>query len=142
MTLQYPHTSPTLILTVVCGLCPSALRKQYWVPVIWQYNMPEHLRLQHSEYVSPQQPEGMPLPFTVWQSMEVSRKEELVLDVKEFLIPRKFAQVAPAVTTQPSSPVYGKLCIKWVFGRKRVHRIKAHIVGASFMAPAGVNFSS
>jgi hypothetical protein len=34
--------------------------------------------------------------------MEVSRKEELVLDVKEFLIPRKFAQVAPAVTTQPS----------------------------------------
>ncbi|KAJ7787071.1 hypothetical protein B0H14DRAFT_2629780 [Mycena olivaceomarginata] len=102
MTLQYPHTSPALILTVVGGLCPAAPRKQYWVPAIWQYNMPEHLRLQHSEYASPQQPEGMPLLFTVWQSMEVSCKEELALDVKEFLIPRKFVQVAPAVTTQLS----------------------------------------
>ncbi|KAJ7884304.1 hypothetical protein B0H14DRAFT_2165096, partial [Mycena olivaceomarginata] len=72
---------------LVCGLCPAAPRKQDWVPAIWRYNMPEHLRLQHSEYASPQQPEGMPLPLAVWQSMEVSREEELALDVKEFLIP-------------------------------------------------------
>jgi hypothetical protein len=37
--------------------------------------------------------------------MEVSCEVELVLDVKEFLIPRKFAQVeqvTPAIATQPS----------------------------------------
>ncbi|KAJ7817460.1 hypothetical protein B0H14DRAFT_3742116 [Mycena olivaceomarginata] len=48
-------------IPLVCGLCPAAPRKQDWVPAIWRYNMPEHLRLQHSEYASPQQPEGMPL---------------------------------------------------------------------------------
>ncbi|KAJ7877245.1 hypothetical protein B0H14DRAFT_2567856 [Mycena olivaceomarginata] len=82
--------------------CPAAPRKQDWVPAIWRCDVPEHLRLQHSEYASPQQPEGIQLPFAVWQSMEVSREEELALDVKEFLIPRKFAQLAPAVAMQSS----------------------------------------
>lgn len=59
--------------------------------------MPEHLRVHHSEYASPQQPEGMPLPFSEWENMTVSKEEELGMGVKEFLIPRPFTQVAPAV---------------------------------------------
>ncbi|KAJ7679989.1 hypothetical protein B0H14DRAFT_3908259 [Mycena olivaceomarginata] len=87
---------------LICGLCPAAQKKHDWVPAVWRYNMAQHLRVQHSEYASPQQPEGMPLPFAVWESMEVSPEEERALGVKDFLIAPRFAQVAPAVATEPS----------------------------------------
>ncbi|KAJ7753964.1 hypothetical protein DFH07DRAFT_689764, partial [Mycena maculata] len=71
---------------MICGLCPTAQRKNDFIPAVWRYNMPEHLRTHHSEYASPQNPEGLALPFVVWQSMEISMEEELGLGVHEFLI--------------------------------------------------------
>jgi hypothetical protein len=82
---------------IICGLCPDAPRKNDAVPAVWRYNMAEHLRTHHAEYASPQQPEGLPLPYAVWQSMEITREEEIAMGVKEDLVPRKFTQVAPAV---------------------------------------------
>ncbi|KAJ7909926.1 hypothetical protein B0H13DRAFT_1616140 [Mycena leptocephala] len=83
---------------IICGLCPGAERKNDWVPAVWRYNMAEHVRIHHSEYASPQQPEGLPLPYAVWENMRIAQEEELAMGVKEFLIPREFTQVARAVT--------------------------------------------
>lgn len=88
---------------IICGLCPPAKRKQDSVPAVWRYNMPQHLKIYHSEYASPLQPEGIPLPFAVWENMAVSREEEEKLGVKEFLIPPPFAKVAPAVEVGSSA---------------------------------------
>ncbi|KAJ7759678.1 hypothetical protein B0H14DRAFT_2256511, partial [Mycena olivaceomarginata] len=71
---------------LICGLCPAAQKEHDWVPAVWRYNMVQYLRVQHSEYASPQQPEGMLLSFAVWESMEVSPEEERALGVKDFLI--------------------------------------------------------
>ncbi|KAJ7914944.1 hypothetical protein B0H13DRAFT_2324752 [Mycena leptocephala] len=60
--------------------------------------MAEHVRIHHAEYASPQQPEGLPLPYAVWENMRITQEEELAMGVKEFLIPREFTQVARAVT--------------------------------------------
>ncbi|KAK7016105.1 hypothetical protein R3P38DRAFT_3569764 [Favolaschia claudopus] len=84
---------------ILCGLCPPPARKTDWVPAVWRYNMPEHLRTQHSEYASPQQPEGIPLPYNIWESMKISREEELGMGIKGDLIPPQFTQVAAAVDT-------------------------------------------
>ncbi|KAK6981400.1 hypothetical protein R3P38DRAFT_2578449 [Favolaschia claudopus] len=84
---------------ILCGLCPPSARKTDWVPAVWRYNMPEHLRTQHSEYASPQQPEGIPLPYNIWESMKISREEELGMGIKGDLIPPQFTQVAAAVDT-------------------------------------------
>jgi hypothetical protein len=60
--------------------------------------MAEHVRIHHAEYASPQQPEGLALPYAVWENMRITQEEELAMGVKEFLIPREFTQVACAVT--------------------------------------------
>ncbi|KAJ7662776.1 hypothetical protein DFH06DRAFT_1088352 [Mycena polygramma] len=83
---------------IICGLCPPAQRKHDWVPAVWRYNMPQHLSMQHSEYASPLNPEGNPLPYEIWQNMVISKEEELKLGVLEFLIPPEFTQVAAATT--------------------------------------------
>ncbi|KAJ7657020.1 hypothetical protein B0H17DRAFT_955858, partial [Mycena rosella] len=49
---------------ILCGLFPGPKQDQF-VPTVWRYNMPEHLRLQDSEYASPQQPEGIAIPLFV-----------------------------------------------------------------------------
>ncbi|KAJ7105297.1 hypothetical protein C8R44DRAFT_544625, partial [Mycena epipterygia] len=73
---------------ILCGLCPEVTRKNDWAPAVSRrYNMEEHLRLSHSEYASPQQPEGLSLPFSVWTKMEITCAEELALGVVEALIP-------------------------------------------------------
>jgi hypothetical protein len=82
---------------LICGLCPVAARKHDFVPAVWRYNMGEHLRSHHAEYASPQQPEGLPLPYDIWKSMEIKQDEEIVMGVKAELIPRPFTEVAPAV---------------------------------------------
>ncbi|KAK7015827.1 hypothetical protein R3P38DRAFT_2543278 [Favolaschia claudopus] len=84
---------------IICGLCPTAQRKNDFVPAVWRYNMPEHLRTHHSEYASPQQPEGIPLPHHIWESIQISREEELAMGVKESLVSRVFTEVAPAIAT-------------------------------------------
>ncbi|KAJ7498345.1 hypothetical protein B0H11DRAFT_1642706, partial [Mycena galericulata] len=81
---------------IICGLCPTAQRKNDVVPAVWRYNMAEHLKTQHPEYASPQQPEGLPLPYAIWKSSEITHEEEVSMGVKEFLIPRQFTQVSPA----------------------------------------------
>ncbi|KAJ7727820.1 hypothetical protein DFH07DRAFT_970034 [Mycena maculata] len=89
-------------IPIICGLCPPTQRKHDWIPAVWHYNMPEHLKTQHSEYASPQNPEGIPLPYSVWQNMVISKEEELALGMKEFLIPREFTQVAAATEASGS----------------------------------------
>ncbi|KAK7063420.1 hypothetical protein R3P38DRAFT_2492280 [Favolaschia claudopus] len=81
---------------IICGLCPGPARQHDTVPGIWRYNMPEHLRMHHAEYASPQQPEGIPLPYSVWKSMEISQEEEAAMGVRPEFILQPFTQVASA----------------------------------------------
>ncbi|KAJ7669747.1 hypothetical protein B0H17DRAFT_893076, partial [Mycena rosella] len=71
---------------ILCGLCPPK-NEHDWTPAVWRYNMAEHLRVYHSEYASPQQPEGLLLPFAVWEKIAITHKEEKAQGVLEFLIP-------------------------------------------------------
>ncbi|KAK7012531.1 hypothetical protein R3P38DRAFT_3588444 [Favolaschia claudopus] len=81
---------------IICGLCPGPARQHDTVPGIWRYNMPEHLRMHHAEYASPQQPEGLPLPYSVWKSMEISQEEKAAMGVRPEFILQPFTQVASA----------------------------------------------
>ncbi|KAK6988806.1 hypothetical protein R3P38DRAFT_2572839, partial [Favolaschia claudopus] len=81
---------------IICGLCLGPARQHDTVPGIWRYNMPEHLRMHHAEYASPQQPEGLPLPYSVRKSMEISQEEEAAMGVRPEFILQPFTQVASA----------------------------------------------
>ncbi|KAJ7872413.1 hypothetical protein B0H13DRAFT_1633871 [Mycena leptocephala] len=71
-------------------LCPTPPGRYPTYPAVWRYNMGQHLRDIHPEYVSPLQPEGGLLPFNVWQSARINKEEEMALGVPEFLVPRPF----------------------------------------------------
>ncbi|RDB26720.1 hypothetical protein Hypma_005418 [Hypsizygus marmoreus] len=84
--------TPCRNVPVVCGLCPgpSAHPRGSAEPGIWRYNMGEHFALRHSEYASPANPEGLPLPYSVWKSMELFPSEEAALGIPSNHIPTPF----------------------------------------------------
>ncbi|KAJ7707891.1 hypothetical protein B0H16DRAFT_1393244 [Mycena metata] len=83
-------TTPSRNVPVICKLCPTPVGRYPTYPGVWRYNMPQHLLEMHSEYASPLQPEGIPLPRVVWRSIEVDKTEEMALGVPEFLVPKPF----------------------------------------------------
>jgi hypothetical protein len=85
-------TTPSHNVPVICSLCPKPAECYPTYPAIWRYNMAQHLREVHSEYASPEQPEGNPLPFKVWQSARIDAAEEIALGVPESLVPRPFTR--------------------------------------------------
>ncbi|KAK7059384.1 hypothetical protein R3P38DRAFT_2496197, partial [Favolaschia claudopus] len=89
-------TTPSRNIPIICQLCPTPSGRYPEYPAVWRYNMPQHLRDIHPEYVSPLQPEGQPLLFKVWESMRIE-KEEIALGIPESLIPQPFTNIAPEV---------------------------------------------
>ncbi|KAJ7756011.1 hypothetical protein B0H14DRAFT_3512290 [Mycena olivaceomarginata] len=85
-------TMPSHNIPVICSLCPKPAERYPTYPAIWCYNMAQHLREVHSEYVSLEQPEGNPLSFKVWQSARIDAAEEIALSIPESLVPRLFTR--------------------------------------------------
>ncbi|KAJ7429781.1 hypothetical protein B0H11DRAFT_2257746 [Mycena galericulata] len=88
VTFQYASankgsaTTPSRNIPVICYLCPKPDGRYPTFPAVWRYNMAQHLLDQHSEYASPLQPEGTPLPFKVWENARVDKAEEKALGVE------------------------------------------------------------
>ncbi|KAJ7828318.1 hypothetical protein B0H13DRAFT_1554260, partial [Mycena leptocephala] len=72
-------TTPSRNVPVICHLCPTPPGRYPTYPAVWQYNMGQHLRDIHPEYMSPLQPEGDLLPFKLWQSARIDKEEEMAL---------------------------------------------------------------
>lgn len=82
--------TPCRNVPILCTLCPTppGTSRAAPLPAVWRYNMEEHLTVRHSEYASPQNPEGMPLPWNLWKSMEIT--EERVMGIPSTCIPAPF----------------------------------------------------
>jgi hypothetical protein len=78
---------PSRNVPVICHLCPIPPGRYPTYPAVWHYNMGQHLRDIHPEYVSPLQPGGDLLPFKLWQSVQIDKEEEMALGVP---MPRPF----------------------------------------------------
>ncbi|KAH9940250.1 hypothetical protein B0H21DRAFT_872024, partial [Amylocystis lapponica] len=97
-------TTPCRNIPILCTLCPHmSTRTTGTFPAVWRYNMPEHIRLKHSEYASPSSPGGLPLPRQLWDDMEITRNEELKLGVPCTNIPPAFTTVSPTSSTPPTA---------------------------------------
>ncbi|KAK6992977.1 hypothetical protein R3P38DRAFT_3078646 [Favolaschia claudopus] len=95
-------TTPSRNLPIICGLCPVPQSRYPTYPAVWRYNMPQHLLDQHSEYASPLQPEGMLLPFKVWENVRIEKAEELALGIPESSVPQPFSKVAQVLEEDAS----------------------------------------
>ncbi|KAH9913947.1 hypothetical protein B0H21DRAFT_805153 [Amylocystis lapponica] len=88
---------PCRNVPIICTLCPhpSSRAGTGTLPAVWRYNMPEHIRIKHSEYASPGNPVGLSLPRPLWDDMEITQKEEAGLGIPSSSIPPPFAAILP-----------------------------------------------
>ncbi|KAL0960227.1 hypothetical protein HGRIS_011861 [Hohenbuehelia grisea] len=95
MAAKGSTTTPCCNVPVICDLCVQpANARSTTDQAIWRYNMAEHLSTHHAEYASPNNPEGIPLPLTVWDATSISREEELGVGIPPTHIPGPFTGLA------------------------------------------------
>ncbi|KAJ7431082.1 hypothetical protein FB451DRAFT_1011648, partial [Mycena latifolia] len=82
-------STPCRNVPVVYSLCKNPDLPRYSAePAIWRYNMPEHLEKRHPEYASPNSPGGIPLPYVLWKSIEIT--EGIAMGIPKDCIPIAF----------------------------------------------------
>ncbi|KIK97682.1 hypothetical protein PAXRUDRAFT_824682 [Paxillus rubicundulus Ve08.2h10] len=62
--------------TCACKLCTQRGRNTEWQPAVWRYDMEAHIDPRHPEYAHPGKPVGLPLPYNIYLSLEISELEE------------------------------------------------------------------
>nr|GAT44333.1 predicted protein [Mycena chlorophos] len=104
-------------IPVVCTLChPSTHKRNETLPAHWRYNMRLHLKEEHPQYASPDNPDGLhPLPHALWENIRIQSLEEEKLGIPEALRSAPFSNVEPP--PNESAPAAGGK--KKSGGRKR-----------------------
>ncbi|KAJ7573280.1 hypothetical protein C8J56DRAFT_709556, partial [Mycena floridula] len=80
------RATPSRNVPLICRLCPIPRGRVPVHTAVWRYNMPEHIRLRHSNFATPGSPEGDRLPWDIWKDIEVDAAEERALGVPDALV--------------------------------------------------------
>ncbi|KIK94966.1 hypothetical protein PAXRUDRAFT_141750 [Paxillus rubicundulus Ve08.2h10] len=92
---------PCRNVPIACKLCTQRGRDTEWQPAVWHYNIEAHIDSHHPEYAHPGKPVGLPLPYNVYLSLEISELEERRFGVQHR---PPFTLIAPGTAFNENNP--------------------------------------
>lgn len=95
------NNRPCRNIPIMCRLCIHDGKETETRPAIWRYNMEAHLNEKHPEYAHPGKNDGLPLPRTVYEAMELTAAEEKKAGVPVRTV---FTTILEKENAAPSNP--------------------------------------